>query len=722
MGSVFLAEDLNTKKLTAVKIINADVSSNNTIVQRFKQEIKISRQFTHPFVIKILDGDLSEENSVLYLAMEFLDGEALNVAFQNKTASTHEAHTILLHITEALSYIHDRNIYHRDIKPDNILIVSAKRTVLLDFGLALAEELTRLSMTSDRPGTWMTMSPEQINGETIDCRSDIYSLGITMYWATTGITPYSSDEIIAIATGNTPPAPKAPHELNSSIEKYLSDIILKCMVVNKNDRFQSTRDLLSALHKKKVITEEENTPQKGNCNAMDESKSKTIPTSKSKTSNSLRKKVSYSLILVFTAIFTTLFIYSQKSSLWQSECVSSEKSPNKNEGQGNRRKDERIITKLRDKLLKSTIISSSNEIATLGVMIKKHRLSNSYTANKRATNNDNIPYKDMTDNVAGLYDLFAFSYQNKRWNKAYNIGVILVKENGYRHGTIDCALFVHLLSLACQNADKYSQFLVLTRSCLKKSTTTIEKKDSKYALIHALQRSLDNNNPDKSIRKREKIILAEALSLCRDLVTSDLTDSDIPNYIPLYKSILREIDNEKYRKEGISFFKNCLLRNNLNPHNKYIIYTTMASLLSNHRSDGWEKIPKADRLIAHSYRNKALIFAQKSKKTTNRDIYFAKIQIAESLNELGDIKTATNIINELLIDQPEVKNDADAIKLIASLWANNFMFEKAGKVLKRLLRNHEVMKNMSKKFNDEIKSKINEYEQMQLLSKFKGKK
>lgn len=253
MGTVFLGEELTSKRQVAIKVVKTAVASDDEIIARFRQEIKISKSFAHPFVIKIIDGGVLIEQNLLYLVMEVLEGKDLKSAYANKRAENKDTEKILLHMAEALSYVHQRGIVHRDIKPDNIFIVSPNRTVLLDFGLALADNLTRLSKTSDRPGTFLTMSPEQLIGHDVDGRSDIYSLGITMYWLLTQTPPYDSDEIIAIAVGNSPTPPPSPHELDNTIDSRLSQIIMKCMAIDRKNRFSSADALLKTLQGKARI-------------------------------------------------------------------------------------------------------------------------------------------------------------------------------------------------------------------------------------------------------------------------------------------------------------------------------------------------------------------------------------------------------------------------------------------------------------------------------------
>ena len=248
MGTVYLGESLATGEKVAVKVVRSGLSAKSSVSARFRHEIDISKQFSHPFVIKVLDGGFLPDET-LYLVMEFLQGESLREVIEEARLATSQGWRIMLHMADALSYVHQKGVIHRDIKPDNILVASKDRTVLLDFGLALMDEHTRLSATSDRPGTWLTMSPEQLSGKAIDGRSDIYSLGVTMYCALTGKKPFSTPDIVRVCSGLPAKVPPPVFKVNPSIDKALSAIVMKCMAVNPSDRFSSAEELHQILQK-----------------------------------------------------------------------------------------------------------------------------------------------------------------------------------------------------------------------------------------------------------------------------------------------------------------------------------------------------------------------------------------------------------------------------------------------------------------------------------------
>ncbi len=195
---------------------------------------------------------------VPYVIMEYLEGSTLLEMSAVGLLTEQELRTIGLHMAEALSYIHAHEIIHRDVKPSNIHVVSAERTVLLDFGLALPDDATRLTATDERVGTLATMAPEQLLGEVLDYRADIYSLGVTLYQAATGQFPFNNEQIVRMAVEGSPPTSSpALSELRPELPKSLTRAIKRSMAFDKKERFSTCEELKGALEKpRKDLTEE----------------------------------------------------------------------------------------------------------------------------------------------------------------------------------------------------------------------------------------------------------------------------------------------------------------------------------------------------------------------------------------------------------------------------------------------------------------------------------
>ena len=248
MGSLFEARRLSDGRKVALKVMRSDVADEleEAFAQRFRRELSISKDLAHPYVVRILDGGFLPKGGGIYIVMELIDGE--NLAHLSDDGLPEEQMTkVLRHMAEALSYIHSKGLVHRDIKRENILVDKNGRTVLVDFGLALSSNLTRLTATTDRPGTLLSMAPEQIRGEDIDGRADIYALGVTAYTALTDKPPYDQEVVFQIALGIEPIPPERISFSRPDISPVLEQIIFKCMALSPKERYQRADELLEAI-------------------------------------------------------------------------------------------------------------------------------------------------------------------------------------------------------------------------------------------------------------------------------------------------------------------------------------------------------------------------------------------------------------------------------------------------------------------------------------------
>ena len=252
MGAVFMGRRHSDGLIVAIKIMRQLEKASKEMLSRTKREIEMSKSLAHPYLIKILDGGTIPGRSDYYLVMEFLVGEDLAAATLAKSLSEQRARHVALQMSEALSYAHSLHLIHRDIKPANIFITDEDRTVLLDFGLALASEMTRLTATGDVCGTFVYMAPEQLTGAAASAKSDIYSLGVTLYRAVTGTLPYEQDQLMAMCMGQKPPPPKSPKELREDLSQEFSDIIMRCMALAPGQRYPTAEVL-----KRKLLGEDE---------------------------------------------------------------------------------------------------------------------------------------------------------------------------------------------------------------------------------------------------------------------------------------------------------------------------------------------------------------------------------------------------------------------------------------------------------------------------------
>ena len=192
MASVYEAEHEMLGTKVAVKVLNPILSANTQIRERFKNEAKMMASFNHPNITKIIDFD--DQPHQLSIVMEFLEGEDLNDKIKRYgPLSQKEVKDIFVQTLSAFQYAHEKGIVHRDIKPSNIFILPDGRVKILDFGIAkLFGQGNEMTQTGTQMGTPIYMSPEQVKADkSIDHRSDIYSLGVTMFYAINGTPPYN---------------------------------------------------------------------------------------------------------------------------------------------------------------------------------------------------------------------------------------------------------------------------------------------------------------------------------------------------------------------------------------------------------------------------------------------------------------------------------------------------------------------------------------------------
>src|SRR5271155_4700189 len=207
MGAVYKATDLEIERVVALKVIRPDLASQPDILQRFKQELILARQITHRNVIRIFD--LSEANGIKFITMEFIDGQDLKSLVTEKgRMSVDEAVRIVEQVCLALEAAHNEGVVHRDLKPQNIMIDKQGRASVMDFGIARSTEAGGMTMTGMVIGTPEYMSPEQVMGEHVDVRSDLFTLGVIMYELFTGSMPYKADTVQAAMFKRTRERPK----------------------------------------------------------------------------------------------------------------------------------------------------------------------------------------------------------------------------------------------------------------------------------------------------------------------------------------------------------------------------------------------------------------------------------------------------------------------------------------------------------------------------------
>jgi serine/threonine-protein kinase len=250
MGMVFQAHDPQIDRLVAIKVLRQDRLSSDSFVQRFLKEAKTIGRLSHPNIVTVYD--VGEDRGTIYIAMEFLEGDPLD-KFQTpeRKFTIREIADVGVQVAEALHYAHERGVIHRDIKPSNIIVQSGGRIKITDFGIAHIEDPSGAVQTQagEILGTPAYMSPEQVLGETVDGRSDLFSLGVILWELSTGRRPFRGETMAAIFRVVTQENPEAPDKINAAVPSALSNIILKCLEKDPRKRYESGNKLADALKK-----------------------------------------------------------------------------------------------------------------------------------------------------------------------------------------------------------------------------------------------------------------------------------------------------------------------------------------------------------------------------------------------------------------------------------------------------------------------------------------
>jgi len=248
MGSVYRVHDTKVGEEVALKFINPEIAADKSSVERFRSELRITRRITHHNVCRMYD--LSEEGASLFITMEYIPGEDLgNMIRRLGRLPLEKGFHIARQVCEGLAEVHRLGVVHRDLKPKNLMIDREGNVKIMDFGLARAEQGVKLTEVGHTVGTPCYMSPEQLNCETVDQRSDIFALGVTMYFMLTGVLPFKAESTLTLALEHKTHRPVNPHALNARIPDDLGRIILRCLEIDKTARYASAQELLADLQR-----------------------------------------------------------------------------------------------------------------------------------------------------------------------------------------------------------------------------------------------------------------------------------------------------------------------------------------------------------------------------------------------------------------------------------------------------------------------------------------
>ena len=245
MGKVYRVRNVLSDRIEAMKVLLPDLAGRQELAARFLREIKVLASLNHPNIAQLRTA-VTMDNQ-LVMIMEYVEGTNLADRIEHGPIAPSDALNYMDQVLNALSYAHSQHVIHRDIKPANMMLTPQGVVKLMDFGIARSEVDRGMTVTGSTLGSLSYMSPEQTMGEPTDARSDLYSVGISLYEMVTGQRPFQGDSDFSIMTAQVKEEPKPPIELQPGLPPALNEIILMSIAKNPAQRFQSADALRNAL-------------------------------------------------------------------------------------------------------------------------------------------------------------------------------------------------------------------------------------------------------------------------------------------------------------------------------------------------------------------------------------------------------------------------------------------------------------------------------------------
>ena len=254
MSDVYKAKDRKLNRFVAVKVLKQEFSENTNFVSKFRSEAQAAAGLMHPNIVNVYD--VGEDNDIYYIVMELVEGITLKKYIEKKARlSVKESVSIAIQVSMGIEAAHNNHIIHRDIKPQNIIISKDGKVKVTDFGIAKAA--TSNTITSNVMGSVHYTSPEQARGGYSDEKSDIYSLGITLFEMLTGRVPFNGDTTVAIAIKHIQEPMPSPREYVPEIPVSVEQIVFKCTQKSPDRRYQKMAEVIDDL-KRSLISPDEN--------------------------------------------------------------------------------------------------------------------------------------------------------------------------------------------------------------------------------------------------------------------------------------------------------------------------------------------------------------------------------------------------------------------------------------------------------------------------------
>ncbi len=246
MADVYLADDLLLNREVAVKVLHPQYAADPSFIQRFRYEAQAAANLNHPNIVSIYDW--GNEGDIYYIVMEYVEGRDLKQILTTEGRFMPErAAEIAAEICAALQFAHRQNLIHRDIKPHNIIITPMGQVKVMDFGIARVGTGNGMTQTGTVMGTAQYISPEQAQGQAVDARSDIYSLGVVLYELLLGRVPFDDDNAIAVAYKQVKEDPVPISLVDRSMPPALEAIVMKALAKNPENRYSSAQEMKADL-------------------------------------------------------------------------------------------------------------------------------------------------------------------------------------------------------------------------------------------------------------------------------------------------------------------------------------------------------------------------------------------------------------------------------------------------------------------------------------------
>ena len=320
MANVYLAYDTILDRNVAVKVLRGDLATDEKFVRRFQREALSASNLYHPNIVQIYDFD--SEDGQYYIVMEYVEGKTLKQLLKRRGSLTiTEVIDIMSQVTDGMAHAHDSYIIHRDIKPQNIMILDNGMIKITDFGIAMALNSTQLTQTNSVMGSVHYLPPERAAGKGSTIRSDIYSMGILMYELLTGQVPYKGDNAVEIALKHLKEPLPSIRKILPELPQSIENIILKATAKNPQNRYKDARemhqDIITALDESRI--NEPKLVYKYKENDLEETKSldEAVEVIKKQEKESMEKmkkqeleetKSEKKILIIFASIFTGLIV------------------------------------------------------------------------------------------------------------------------------------------------------------------------------------------------------------------------------------------------------------------------------------------------------------------------------------------------------------------------------------------------------------------------------